>query len=101
MTIERKTIRDFMQKEMRERLFGETRISRRELCGSYAEFTDRDGDDLSLDERIEFINTIQELCRGHVIFRVSSYGAYEADFLVDPAETQDWERFMDSIYTEA
>lgn len=85
--ISRKTIREFFEKEMYDKLFSKSIFTRDELT-------------LWVEDKIEFINAIREYLPQFVSFTTNpETGDREITFYLDPCDVETWNNVMDEIYT--
>ena len=109
--IDRKTLRDFMQNVMREKLFSSPEYSRDDVCKFFENFTGRV---MSLEDKIELIQALKSINIPNpeqfedlplleietAIKQDTGTTIFTAYFNVDPVNKNRWTQFMYAIYQE-
>lgn len=87
--IDRKTLRDFMQNVMREKLFSSPEYSRDDVCKFFENFTGRM---MSLEDKIELMQTLRNIY-------ISNTNAHYHTlyFTLDPVEIKDWDATINDL----
>lgn len=102
--IERKTIREFVDTRLKRKLLSQAVIDRNELFQEWRHFTKNiDEGSLTVDEKIELLHSMQEYCGEYYrefTYRRDFYRTYFIENLPDPCDVEQWQNFLDSIYSE-
>lgn len=103
--IERKIIREFINTKLKNKWLSQAVIDRDDLFYQWRCFPEEDNEKPypTADEFIELIYSLREYCGENIREFTDSRDFYKTYFMecaVDPCNVEEWQKFLDSIYSE-